>query len=441
MADKEKMSRALGTAFLTHQVAQLEKEVFSSDRVIYNGRGGGSGRGGNGAGKRGRGGGRGGRIQFPTDHQQHQRQRLDADNDGYTRERRMPETKQVAERLVIDASVLIHALGKVREWSRDDRKEIVVIPLEALNTLDLLKKGTSQIAVRARQASRFLEAQVGVNPRMVVQFDDGYTPWEKFNSNAASHTVTNGLDNDSERTSSDEQRSSSDLPRSRLPGTLSNRVRNANEPEPPEWLKRTICCAKYEAVQTTPTSLDASSNVDPPLKAPIAICCIPGSDDRTQGGRFENRASGVLTKTWAVKVGLEVLDVTPEMKRDHIRSGDSMNADDVVDAGNDRVDNTPTPAITLMSRPLDHRRQFSAASGESQSESPIPWNKNSNGHNGQRKASFGQTSPLRSGRGGPPTHGGHLVEKPVMPIPLTKAGLLPAGKVIRLLARGEKLDP
>jgi len=43
--------------------------------------------------------------------------------------------------------------------------------------------------------------------------------------------------------------------------------------------------------------------------------------------------------------------------------------------------------------------------------------------------------------GGASGGGGSLVEKPNAPIPLTNAGLLPAGKVIRLLARGEKLEP
>lgn len=327
--------------------------------------------------------------------------------------------------------------------------------------MDLLKKGSSPIAIRARHASRFLEDQVGVNTRILVQFDDGYIPWERFYSKATSVNLTMpSLDNDSERTSSDE-RSSSDLPRSRLPaGVLSAQGgRRGGEPEPPEWLKRTICCAKYEAMQlpASPTSgVDSSSDaVAPsPMKALIAICCIPGSEDRTQGGgRFENRASGVLTKEWALRVGLEVLDVALEGKREqqpHVRTvADVVVADDDVATWNERPDtiNTPSAApITLVSRPMDHRRQFSIASGDSHSDSPKPsWNKGSHGPtNGQRKGSFGQASPLRGGgggRGGHSTHGSHLVEKPAMPIPLTKAGLLPAGKVIRLLARGEKLDP
>ncbi|KAG8872992.1 hypothetical protein FRB98_009270, partial [Tulasnella sp. 332] len=449
MADKEKMSRALGTAFLTHQVAQLEKEVFNSDKVTYNGRGG-SGRGGSGnGGKRGRGGGRGGggrggRIQFPTDQQQQpQRQRFDSSTGRPVRGNTAVETKQIAERLIVDASVLIHALSQVREWSKDDRKEIIVVPLEALNTLDLLKKGSSQIAIRARQASRFLEDQVGVNPRILVQFDDGYIPWERFYSNTTPNP-TSAIDNDSERTSSDE-RSSSDLPRSRLPGVLSTQGRRGGEPEPPEWLKRTICCAKFEAMQPqpAPTTVDAPSDTTPSLKAVIAICCIPGSEDRNQGGRFENRASGVLTKDWAFKVGLEVFDVAPEMKREHMRSGDNFVGDDVAASWNERSDSAPASPVTLVSRPMDHRRQFSVASGDSRPDSPRPWTKSSSGPNsGQRKGSFGQANPLRGGgRGGHSTHGSHLVEKPAMPIPLTKAGLLPAGKVIRLLARGEKLDP
>jgi hypothetical protein len=36
----------------------------------------------------------------------------------------------MASVIVLDASVLVYALGQVRRWCRDERKEIIVVPLE-----------------------------------------------------------------------------------------------------------------------------------------------------------------------------------------------------------------------------------------------------------------------------------------------------------------------
>ena len=76
-----------------------------------------------------------------------------------------------------------------------------------LNTLDLLKKGTSSLAQRARAASRILEAQVGTNPRVRVQRDEAFVYWDKIASTS--------------------QDTGTPLPS-------------------PEWVRRTVCCAKWE---------------------------------------------------------------------------------------------------------------------------------------------------------------------------------------------------
>ena len=73
--------------------------------------------------------------------------------------------------------------------------------------MDLLKKGTSALAQRARAASRILEAQVGTNPRIRVQRDDAFVLWDEIPF--------------------DEQTSGTQ-------GTT------------PEWVRRTICCARWE---------------------------------------------------------------------------------------------------------------------------------------------------------------------------------------------------
>ena len=38
--------------------------------------------------------------------------------------------KKDADVVVVDASLLVHALGQLKAWCRKDREEIVVVPLE-----------------------------------------------------------------------------------------------------------------------------------------------------------------------------------------------------------------------------------------------------------------------------------------------------------------------
>lgn len=63
---------------------------------------------------------------------------------------------------LVDASVLIFSLRSVHNWSRD-QSTCVVIPLEAINTLDLLKKGDEPINLAARKATRWLEDKIAVS--------------------------------------------------------------------------------------------------------------------------------------------------------------------------------------------------------------------------------------------------------------------------------------
>ncbi|KAJ1027449.1 hypothetical protein NDA18_003455 [Ustilago nuda] len=63
---------------------------------------------------------------------------------------------------LVDASLLIFSLRSVHNWSRD-RSTCVIIPLEAINTLDLLKKGDEPINLAARKATRWLEEKIAVS--------------------------------------------------------------------------------------------------------------------------------------------------------------------------------------------------------------------------------------------------------------------------------------
>ena len=66
------------------------------------------------------------------------------------RERASGETKDIrvrkrdevqkekdADVIVLDASVLVHALPQVKKWCRDGREEIVIVPLEGENAVGL----------------------------------------------------------------------------------------------------------------------------------------------------------------------------------------------------------------------------------------------------------------------------------------------------------------
>lgn len=263
------------------------------------------------------------------------------------------------------------------------------------------------MAIRARNASRTLEAQVGVNPRIHVQQDHGYVPWEEvFHSRSQAR---NRLSSDSAVTdASSDDASDESFPRG----------------EPPEWLKRTICCAKYEQNEATPGQ-----------RVVLAVCSTP--EKESMDNRFENRATGYLTKRWASNVGLRVLDVdaddeAPSRHQSRLSNEDTVRPPKSPKAS--RIDDGAVEALHLGDdATATHRRKVSA-------EAPIAtkvWTPSS-----PKRPSFGQPNYRgRKGSGLGTIGGGNLVEKPSAPVQLTNAGRLPDGKVIRLLARGEKLEP
>ena len=132
-ADKATMSRALGAAFLNHQVEQLERSVnnrkpgttnrrdrgaphsdqggWNSSEKIHNQPGGVTSRRASGSPPKQRIGDRS--LRDPSNQKQ----------------KRGQDTKD-ADIIVLDSSVLIHALGQLKKWSRDCREEIIIVPLE-----------------------------------------------------------------------------------------------------------------------------------------------------------------------------------------------------------------------------------------------------------------------------------------------------------------------
>lgn len=240
-----------------------------------------------------------------------------------------------------------------------------------LNTLDLLKKGTSPLSQRARAASRVLEAQVGTNPRIRVQQDDAFVSWEAISF-------------------------------------------NANAPNPlmgsPEWLRRTICCACWEAGRpavpatssdTGTESWNANSklvfavivqNSEPVTLAPKNPSLVesPVPLPTPHVNKFEPRTTGTLAAYWAARAGLDVLEVQPLPEDTH------------------------------------NNRKYEDSDGAFRNKRNMP-------HHGHGKNRNGGAPPiLRSGKG--------LVERP----PAVKAMMdvvSQPSRVVRVLARGEKLEP
>lgn len=109
MMQREKQSKALGAAFLAHQVSQLESKLdtltFSRDHQRGNGQ------------HRGRGRGRGGGAAARS-------------NNNSTRGGAATR-KEVR---VLDASTLVHALPLLKKWIREDKFQFIV-PLSGKHSL------------------------------------------------------------------------------------------------------------------------------------------------------------------------------------------------------------------------------------------------------------------------------------------------------------------
>ncbi|KAM5541536.1 hypothetical protein V8D89_004726 [Ganoderma adspersum] len=390
--NKIAMSRALGAAFLNHQVEQLEKSVHTAGNWRER-RSPDNWRAGAGDNKRSFAGPK--VIQKRRDDSVEGRPRQPSpktEREHERRDRRSEEGRgpqKDADIVVVDASVLIHGLYHLKKWSRDGREEIVIVPLEALNTLDLLKKGTSALAQRARAASRILEAQVGTNPRIRVQRDDAFVLWD--NIPFEDHTAT-----------------------------------------APEWVRRTICCARWELEHVGEEVQDKDRNakprvvlavVSPPADtqaeaanaAPISASPVPLP--APQPNRYESRLSAPLVSRWAAKAGVEVIEVTSAPSHAHAHAGNSNGSADNTNGNKGR-----RSADGGKRSNEEDRSTKRAPAGRGRR------NSRGGGHPGQPRVPQNMTA------------GTGLVERPQAVMTMMEMVTQP-NRVVRVLARGEKLDP
>ncbi|KAK1229725.1 hypothetical protein PQX77_007189 [Marasmius sp. AFHP31] len=368
------MSRALGAAFLNHQVEQLEKSVSNGAAS------------GNWRDRRftqqtnGHSSGPGGKRTPGSPKAINNRKKgtdmpavvLPKAADG-NRRKSGDDSGKDADIVVVDASVLVHSLDKLKKWSRNGREEVVIVPLEALNTLDLLKKGTHSLAQRARAASRTLEAQVGTNPRIRVQRDDAFVLWDniKFTDKSADE-------------------------------------KGLAPQNSPEWVRRTICCARWEADNAKGT---VPSVANP--KVVLAVCDpsagspqistlrltedsnlspVPGPAPSNMS-KHEPRTAGIQVSQWAAKAGIDILKVEPV-----------------------------APQATANS----HAR----SSSEDERPKRVP-NKGAPRRGGGPHNPRSDADKLRGG----------LVERSPAVLAMMEMVKRPDSKAVRVLARGEKLDP
>jgi hypothetical protein len=191
-----------------------------------------------------------------------------------------------------------------------------------LNTLDLLKKGSSPVAIHARAASRFLEDQVGSNERIRVQRDDEFIPWDEFYASASASAAA--------------AQTAIELPATEAV----NRSTLPSEDLAPEWTRQIVCCAAWEVAHPDPEAVDslaasAHSQQRTPQIAkkmfggvalavvkPLADDLLPPaaspnpasdnlSDARNDAAflRHTIRANGELVRLWAPLMGLKVITV------------------------------------------------------------------------------------------------------------------------------------
>ncbi|UZJ51641.1 hypothetical protein CBS101457_000961 [Exobasidium rhododendri] len=167
---KEALCRAMGTLFLQHRVDKLQGDV---DQLQHRKEEGGSSRkdkcswgGGWKGGCRSKNAlnGQGGRRSPPSTNAESnglfgagKSSPKSSSSTSNTKHEGSTNAKKI---VVADVSLLIYSLRTIHNWLKEGDCR-VVIPMEALRTLDVLKKGDHYLNLVARKATRFLDERFG----------------------------------------------------------------------------------------------------------------------------------------------------------------------------------------------------------------------------------------------------------------------------------------
>jgi uncharacterized membrane protein YgcG len=226
-----------------------------------------------------------------------------------------------------------------------------------------------------------LESQVGTNPRVRVQQDAAFVLWDQID-------FAKDEDDNNENDES------------------------STPPSPsPEWVRRTICCARWEAehadnahprvvlatLSQSPTHATATTTSTQAQQGAVGISPVPLPLPAPPQNRHEPRASGTLVGYWARRARLAVFDVP---------AGGAAAAPD--SAGGRAV----SPEGRWAASHHHHHGR------------------------GQHRGGRGGGGGGGSGGGG----GGGMVERPPAVMAMMDVVAQPS-RVVRVLARGEKLDP
>ncbi|KAI5451091.1 hypothetical protein NCC49_001969 [Naganishia albida] len=299
-----RLSKALGAAYLSHQIEQLEDRVTSNLTLGGRGRGGRGRRGGNGA-SGGNGGGRRGNQRAPEANK--------------VRKPAAQEDTQPETRLVLDTSALVFALPTITRLLRTGRAEMIV-PLETLRTLDLLKKGMHPYAVAARTATRFIEAEQR-RTRAGQGEDVGEDGWRKLRPGL-------WIQRDHEQ----------------------EHIGPAASEEPdvttPPFIQSTLACALYFRKFWDLTSSQPVLAVAVPPDVAIA------AEDPV--ARYAERADGRALREWADR-GDVVVRVYGQRDESESDEADVADVSDAAPHGEDFVDQEEARIVTLAS-PADDPR-------------------------------------------------------------------------------------
>lgn len=188
----------------------------------------------------------------------------------------------------------------------------------------------------------------------------------------------------------------------------------------PEWVRRTICCARWELehaseelkderapkprVVLAVSSPSAETQLEAPNPAPISASPVPLP--APQPNRYESRLAAPVVSRWAAKAGVEVLEVSSAPP--HPSNGASGDSSAKARRAGD-----------------SHRR-----SGEEERAKRV---QSGRGRRNSRGSTPGaRPPPMATGTG--------LVERPQAVMTMMEMVTQP-NRVVRVLARGEKLDP